>query len=167
MFQSKEVKVLYSQYFFKQKMEMVVLLLVVLAINALLLLILYFANDKNWPQLRNLVISVFVICIIIFIVELMNSGSYTTKHLTLVSLCIWFLQVSMLFVIVALTSAEHRTPSDHIALVVFITFVTYTMLPLSLIYTFILGVLLALAHALIITLLPHKNVEDLDKQVSQ
>ena len=40
------------------------------------------------------------------------------------------------------------------------------MLPLSLIYTFILGVFLALAHALICTLLPRKNDDDLGKQVN-
>ena len=145
-------------------MEMVVQLLIVLAINAFIFIILYFANAKHWLGLLILVLVVFFICIIMLI-ELINSRSYSTNHLTLVSVCIWLLQCLMLFALVGITPAEQRTPSDHMALVVFITFVTYTMLPLSLIHTVILGLFLAFAHALVISLLAKRNVEHLDRQV--
>lgn len=145
-FQNREIKQLYSQYFFKQKMEMVVLLLIVLCINSLLLIVLYFSNHKDWHHLLILVVVVGIACIILLI-ELLNSRTRSTKHLTLISFLIWLLQCVMLFSLAGIRPERFRTPSDDVALVVFVTFVTYTMLPLRLIHTVILGVLLAVAHA--------------------
>ncbi|XP_063678873.1 adenylate cyclase type 5-like isoform X3 [Bolinopsis microptera] len=145
-FENREIKLLYSQYFFKQKMEMVVLLLIVLCINSLLFIVLYFINKKDWTHLLILVVVVFIACIILLI-ELLNSRTRSTKHLTLISFIIWLLQCVLLFSLAGIRQQTYRTPSDDVALVVFITFVTYTMLPLRLIHTVILGVILAIAHA--------------------
>ena len=164
-FENEEIKLLYSQYFFKQKMEMVVQLLIVLAINTFILIILYFAHQKTWYHLLILVLVFFFICIVALI-KLCNTRTYSMRNLTIVSLGIWLLQVLLLFMLVVITPPEQRTPSDHTALVVFITFVTYTMLPLSLLNTVLLGIIIAFLHCLIFSLVANRGTESLYRQVS-
>eukprot|EP00116_Pleurobrachia_bachei_P005529 sb/3465791/ len=163
-FENDEIKLLYSQYFFKQKLDMVVKFIIVLGLNALLFFIFYFAHSKKFLELLILVIVVFFICIVMFI-ELINTRSYSTKHLTLMSIAIWTVQCIMLYALIFFIPADQRTPSDHVALVVFITFVTYTMLPLSLIYTVALGLLLALSHALVTGLCAKQDTEHFSRQL--
>lgn len=167
-------------------MEMVFQLLIVLAINAFVFIILYFSNKKHWIPLLVLVFIVFIICIIMLVlanaltnhntVKMANeteqqitaqyfSRLFSDRYLTLFSIAIWLLQCLLLFSLIIITPAGERTPTDHMALAVFITFVTYTMLPLSLIHTAILGLFLALCHVIVISLLSEKTNSQITRQV--